>query len=726
MILFEEDWARYPHAIAHVSTTNRSFVEIAYAYKQMGIRNHMFLLALHDRSLEHIDPHDPNISHEMALRVIEECRVNPWYYFREVARIPVTGSPIPIRLRAHRGNVALWWGFFNHLKIYLVQTRQTGKSVGADSLNRYLLNVGANNTQIHILTKDDSLRRTNIERMKEFEKVLPSYLQMSVKSDPNNGEYIQIGALNNSYIAHVPRNSEKDAYKVGRGITSAIIQIDEFAYIPWFKATLTTILSSTTTAVDNARANGSHYGIILTSTAGKKDDRDGGFAYDILSKAMPFTEKIFDCKNQEELEKFVRKHNKDNDFAVNCTFDHLQLGKDDDWLYEKIVNAKISGEDADRDYFNVWTTGSAGNPIPVRFLEAMRKSQRKDFYTQIDPIHYYSIRWYIPESMIDTILNEGNVVLGVDTSDAIGRDEIALVFTDINTMEVLGVAAFNETNLIEFAMWLYDVLVKYPKLTMIIERRSSGPAIIDYLLMKMAAEGMNAFKRLYNKVVQAGDDAVEDYNYIRRLSRHEYREAFTRYKSSFGFATSGAGETSRNHLYSTILQSAARHGADRIHDASLIDQITGLDTKNGRIDHSAMKHDDHVIAWLMTNWLVMSGKNLSFYGIDTRTAMTNTFASSRFGANNNVLEDVMQNGYREKIETLLKELRQSRDEFTSYRLETEIRSLTSKLVLRENETFNVSELIQKARDSRAIRKETNQMSRQYGIYDSAMDFYGRV
>ena len=65
MILFRSDWMKYPNAIADFQTKNKSFIEMAALLKAMGVKNHTFLLALHDRTLVGVDPFDyANLTHE--------------------------------------------------------------------------------------------------------------------------------------------------------------------------------------------------------------------------------------------------------------------------------------------------------------------------------------------------------------------------------------------------------------------------------------------------------------------------------------------------------------------------------------------------------------------------------------------------------------------------------------------------------------------------------------
>ena len=44
---------------------------------------------LYDEDLKGVDPHDPNLTKEYKLKIIIESQKNPWYFIREVMRIPV-------------------------------------------------------------------------------------------------------------------------------------------------------------------------------------------------------------------------------------------------------------------------------------------------------------------------------------------------------------------------------------------------------------------------------------------------------------------------------------------------------------------------------------------------------------------------------------------------------------------------------------------------------------
>lgn len=726
MILFEQDWKRYPHAIIDIDTPNKSFVDICYILEDMGVKNNLWPLALHNEDLVGVDPFDENnLSLEMKALITKECFENPWYFFREIARIPVQGSMKPSVVKANRGNCALWWCYFNHVTTFLIQPRQTGKSVNISALDRYLLNFGLVHSSIHLLTKEDQLRRNDIARLKEYEEVLPMYLRRSTpKKDPSNQEYIYLSAVDNKYETHVPRGDEKGAYKVGRGFTSANIRIDEFAYISWLKATLTTILSTTNAAFVSAKENNAHHGIVLATTAGKKDDRDGKYAYQILTDSFPFTDLIFDCADHDDLKKMVLAGSA-NGFAINCTFSHRMLGISDAQHYDNIKKAMISGEEADRDYFNVWTSGGRGSPLTADQLDTIRANQREDFVAEIDPKMRYMTKWYVSLKTRDALMEEGNIAVGVDTSEAGGKDEIALQYVDLTTLETIGTCFVQMSNLIEFGQWFFDQLQRWPKLIAVIERKSTGVSLIDQLLLLFRLNGQNAFKRLYNSIVQDMEKYKDVMDEIRGATKYTYGDLYNQYKTAFGFKTSATGDNARSLLYGQVLQEAVRHAMDRINDVKTIDQLLALEVINGRVDHPKGGHDDGVVAWLLPMWLAKFGRNLQYYGLDATNLMSSTLVKKSYTEMSAF--DRKQQQLREDLKAVADQLANAKDHFVIMRLESEMKNLASQIVEEEGETFSVSDLIKKSRENKRINaNRPNDRDIFAGVYRRVTDSGGTV
>ena len=92
IILFYKDWAYYPSARPDINTRNKSALKFASILKTMGIKNHHFHLALINPALSGVDPFDPDLTNETKLLIVNECKINPWYFFRECLRIPIEGG----------------------------------------------------------------------------------------------------------------------------------------------------------------------------------------------------------------------------------------------------------------------------------------------------------------------------------------------------------------------------------------------------------------------------------------------------------------------------------------------------------------------------------------------------------------------------------------------------------------------------------------------------------
>jgi hypothetical protein len=271
------------------------------------------------------------------------------------------------------------------------------------------------------------------------------------------------------------------------------------------------------------------------------------------------------------------------------------------------------------------------------------------------------------------------------------------------------------------------MFIRFPNFVANIERRSSGAMILDYLLIMLPEHGIDPFKRLFNTVVQEKDEHPDRFREIMQPMGRRDSDIYVRYKKCFGFATSGSGAFSRTELYSTTLKNAARQAGDRVYDKKLIDQISGLIVKNGRVDHDADGHDDLVIAWLMCFWLLTQGKNLSFYGIDSKDIGADVAPEEEEKlAPIDHFQRFEQLQIRQQIVDISERLMNERDEYVVKRYEHELRVLDSRLILEEGDVFSVDELIRQAGENRRGRRRTMNNYHQHNSHmqDTPLATYG--
>lgn len=699
LILYQEDWDKNPSAIVDHKTKNTEFVRLAALYREMGIKNHNFILALHNPELRDINPFDPNLGREEIQLVADECRDNFWYFIREIARDPAGNELSPILFHPNRGIISAYWLYFNHLTFFLIMIRQTGKSFGIDWLYTYLLNIGSYKYEIAQLTKDDKLRSREVERLKAMELTLPYYLKMRDKFDPANTEFFRIGLMENYIRFYLMQKSDKAADLVGRGMTAGTAGADEFAYLINNHITIPVMLSATQTAREVAIRMGNPYGTPFMTTSGKRDTAEGKYAYNLVHNAAVFSDQFYDTKNQEELYKVVASGNKKKGYLhVNCSWNHRQLGKTDEWLMKRLVETMQEDLVAiEADYFNKWPSGGRSSPFRQSDAEAIRNSKKDEFFTKIEGQDCYAFRWYYPENEIEARLAAEPHFLCIDPSDAVGQDSIGITMLNATNGHVVAATAIGLAFISSFAEWLGQYLIDHPRVTLIVERRSTGSSILDHVILFLASRGVNPFTRIYNRIVHEAEEFPQRFEEIKNMSPGNL-DLLMKYKKSFGFSTSASGLGSRGELYSKTLNNAVRYGMNDVNDEPLILQILGLVVKNNRIDHEDGEHDDMVIAWLLGFWLALQGKNLQFYGINAMEIMSKNYRILEETKEQSSYEAYQQRYARREVERLKAEIEQENDPYILRRLELDLSRFAARLNEENRRIVAVDDFIEKMRN----------------------------
>ena len=229
--------------ILDVNTTNISFVQTAVDLKKLGIKNNMFFLKLYDPSLRGVDPHSPFLSNDQIVRIINECIINPWYYLREVARIPDQGNPLGVPYQLNRANLAATWCFLNGIDHYLVIPRQIGKTESEIANITWAFLFGTTNSEMMFLNITAERAIANLTKVKDQRALLPKYLQFNIAFDDdgkeikgtNNTKTLKNASNGNSIITKPSARGIESAERIGRGSSQVVQYYDEFDFIPYIK-----------------------------------------------------------------------------------------------------------------------------------------------------------------------------------------------------------------------------------------------------------------------------------------------------------------------------------------------------------------------------------------------------------------------------------------------------------------------------------------------------------
>lgn len=707
-ILRLEDWVKYPNAIIHTKTKNKSFIRLAQLYKEMGVMNHAFPLALHNPDLEDVDPFDENITPEQMKAIAIEVSENPWYFFRECLRIPGSGGLHGIPFMANRANIGYIWCCFNHLTTMVILPRQTGKSVASDCINIFMLIAGGVNLKIMLLTKSNDLRVANINRIKAIMDLLPWYLDPRTKTDANNMETITVNVYKNRLDTAVGQTTESGAMNVGRGLTSPILNSDETAFTAGIDIILNAAIPATGTARELAAAQGAPYYNTYTTTPGYLHTKEGKYVKNNIYDACARWSDTYLDLSDEDLHTVVEKSSRSGRFWVLIEYNHRQLGKTDEWLRKKILELPTATEDSIKaEFLNIWSNGSMSSPIPKEYSQGLHNSKMEPRYLDISKDGYVT-KWYIPEREVKNDLGGRKVVVGMDTSEMVGRDGTNICGRDATTGEVIVTGTYNDTNTITLSNHIADMLVRYPNMTLIPETKSTGVSMVDNIALILTAKGIDPFTRIYNIVM---NDYKEKKEY-EEVYRANYRRAdyYTEYRKEFGYRTAGTGRAARDNLYGVTFQASIKYCHDTVRDADTVVQLQSLITKNGRIDHPEGGHDDAVIAYLLPYWFLTQAKNLHVYGIDNTKVLTVMKLKNMDEAGGPVAEyqKDKNNRLKEDLEVLLGKLKRTLDKGLRLQIISRIKVIYNYLESNgETMAVNLEDLLKQIDNESRIKKYSN-------------------
>ena len=332
-------------------------------------------------------------------------------------------------------------------------------------------------------------------------------------------------------------------------------------------------------------------------------------------------------------------------------------------------------EQVEMDYLNHWLAGTGQSIIPQAIIDRIVASER-------DPVEFTQsgqliINGYIERKIIEEKDNKRkNYIIGMDTSDNIGRDYTTMVVVDPSDLTVVCTCKCNVANFIHVVNCVVELMVDiFPNSIIIPERNKNGAVLIDILIEVLQKRSINPFYRIYNTFIQDYNESTPS------LDRIDLGDGTNR--RHFGFNTSASAD-SRDTLYGRVLINMLNHMANRLFDKDLADEIKSLTVRNGRIDHPAGCHDDLCIALLLCGYFAFYGRNHYMYGIPNGEVLKSAAADGR---TIDPEEKVRQLAIRNRIGTLKGLLMNTKNTMVKASYERELRILESQIdngVLAEN------------------------------------------
>lgn len=586
-------------------TRNKSFLQLYKDLKRLGVKNNRFFLTLYDKDLQLIDPYAPNLPKDYQLKVYLECLINPWYFLREVLRIPADGKPIEIgggvQYRIDRNNAAAWYCYLNGIDHYQSKPRQQGKTQDAISKFLYAYLFGTMSSTILFFNKDQDQANMNLYRMKCQRDMLPSYLQMRMIIDDNgkadrgieNIRTIRNPVNNNTVTTMGKATSKESAMKMGRGATAPLQYLDEFDFIPYQIEIMNAAAFAYSTAAKNAREYGSLYGRVLTSTPGDLDTKSGADATEYVGKMMIWEESFFD-KDIDEIKAVLNSPAYNRFMFIEHSWQQLKLPMS--WYEEQCSLVSFNEEVILREIGLQRIHGSSLSPFKrsdIMYIMSHKKT----------PIAEWDISKNLcPFKIYEKLKYSTPYLCCVDPAEGIGGDSSAVVFINPYTQQPAVEFRSPYVSQPDLFQMLCQFMDKYcPKCMIIIESNRGIELINCFLSSKYQPQ-------LYyddGKLLQT----------IEKMKANGQVYHSSAQRRATGFTTAG---NNRNMLI-RLLEVLMEEEKGILCTPNLVDDICALIKKptTGRVEAGPGKHDDTVMAFLIGIFLYrnLTPERLEEYGI---------------------------------------------------------------------------------------------------------------
>lgn len=586
---------------------NKSFLQVAQDLRTLGIKKWYFLLEINDLSLLNVDPHacDKNgyttLSQDQVSRVMTEIARNPWYYLREVSRIPDQGGT-SVPYKANRGNIAQAWCIYHGLDSWLNLPRQKGKTQSALAMQTWMYDYGTSNSEFIFINKDGDNSKKNLRRMRDQIELLPEYMRFDsyIEEDgtrvraTNNATKISNPITGNSVITRSKATSYDMALSLARGLTAPVLHFDEPEFTQHIKTIVANSYSTYEQAASNAKRNGAMYARIFTCTPGDLDTRPGMEAQEILDKTAKWTERLYDMTD-DEIEDFFVAQGRDCNRILYIEYQYYQIGETKEWL-DRMAAAIGDPLVVRRELLLQRLHGSSLSPFPQEDIEYIVETERK-------PIDELWIMDYYKFDIYTKLDSRIPYLVGVDCSTGTDGDNNSITIIHPYTLEPVAEFECSYIGETKYEALLRE-LVKYhiPKAVLCIERNSVGDGIIDHLLNSDISGNI-----YFDKNKDLMEEKMKQNETVESMLK---KQAQT--KTFYGVWT---GQSSREDMMS-ILARHVNEYKEKFVTHNVIRDLSRLIRKpNGKIEAGEGFHDDSIMSYLIALYVYYHGNNLIAFGI---------------------------------------------------------------------------------------------------------------
>lgn len=605
-------------------TKNQSYLLTAQELKTLGIKNFYFMLEVKYPQLgvQDIDPYKPNITQEEIGKIMVECKANPWFFFREITRVPARGAPTPYMSYLHRSSCAFAWCYLHNIDVMVSQPRQTFKTTWAIILISYSFLFELRNVTIPFMHLNEADVLTNIGMFRDYICALPPYL------NPWYGQTKLPGLKSLKYEEHgvsikavTQAESDVKAKDKLRGSTLFVGFLDEWEFINYINNVVAGAAPAMVSGRVIAKQSGGRTCMIYSSTPGNLETDTGMAAQHMIDMTPKFFEGLYDMTDLE-LEVFLtgatfkddgnkdQKNSEERVTALYIEFNYKQLRKDDNWLREQHVRAEQTGEIAEYRRGVLLDRFRGGDVVlfDQKDIEYIKNHVREPDYDMfiLNKFHLnvYKHKIFRYDLASDTPYFDIDIpyLIGIDVAAGGNGDNTAICITHPYTMEVVAEMESPYIGLFDLMRIITFLATLVPAGIFCVETNSVGKAIVDFV-----QETKLEHRFYHDPELNMSNNAV-----TKAQDEVKYLEAKAKAKQYIGTYVS---PTVRKNMMD-LLKVHVKDYRHLLNTKALVKDITNLISIKGKIQAAKKAHDDMVMAYLHTLYILYYGFELSRFNID--------------------------------------------------------------------------------------------------------------
>lgn len=602
-------------------TKNSSFLLTAQELKTLGIKNWYFMLEVRhpEFGVQDLDPHSSDLTEEEMGRLIVECKHNPWFFFREVALVPVRGAG-NLKPILSRASLAAVWCFIHSVDFMLCQPRQTYKSTWCTLILEYMFIYEFQNVEIPMMHIRQDRCLESAEMLRDYICTLPKYMNpWSNRNKLPGTKSLKYEEHNTSITILSQADSAVKAKDKMRGFTVFGAMLEEYEYIPYY----TYVMEGATPAIisgrDIARQTGGRTCVMSLSTPGDLETETGRRAQHMIDLTPQFNEQMYDM-TEKELDEFFSGMTRVNESGdpqpvttLYIEFNYKQLRKDEKWLNEQYQEAlrldrldeyrrgvllqryrgsgSVLFEQADIDYIQ----NHVKEPVHTLFL--LKKFN----------LYVYQHQIYSPDLNSETPYFDTQIpyLIGVDVSAGGNGDNTTIIIVNPYTLEIAAELSSPYIGSLDL-MRLIAVIAKLcPRGIFCLETNSIGKSIVDFV---QESQLENRF--YHDPKLDMAKNAIQHEKSATVLLRQKAEQKY--------YIGTYVTTTVRNNMFD-LLKRYVKEYKHLLNTRYLVKDILNLERgKNGKIAAAEGEHDDMVMAYLHVLYVLHYGAELGRFGIDKR------------------------------------------------------------------------------------------------------------